>query len=79
MNFLKRTQRYYNNEYSKNYYLCVVKERIMTPNDYLKTIFQNLLKEKGKDYVEKCVAQYKNKDSQDRYRLKKALMKMLKE
>ena len=51
----------------------------MTPNDYLKTIFQNLLKEKGKDYVEKCVSNYKNKDSQDRYRLKKALMKMLKE
>lgn len=51
----------------------------MTPNDYLKTIFQNLLKEKGKDYVEKCVAQYKNKDSQDRYRLKKALLKMLRD
>ena len=51
----------------------------MTPNDYLKTIFTNLLKEKGKDYVDKCVAHYKNKDSQDRYRLKKALLKMLRE
>lgn len=51
----------------------------MTPNDYLKIIFKNLLKEKGQDYVEKCVSDYKNKDSQDRYRLKKALLKMLRE
>lgn len=59
--------------------MCRKKEIIMTPNDYLKIIFKNLLKEKGQDYVEKCVSDYKNKDSQDRYRLKKSLMKMLRE
>lgn len=51
----------------------------MTPNGFLKYILKQLVKEKGKAYVEKIVSEYDNKDSQDRYRVKKALYNMLKD
>lgn len=50
----------------------------MTPNQVLENILKELIKEKGIAYVELKCKEYKAKDAQDRYRLKRKLIKFLK-
>lgn len=54
------------------------KTRKMTPNQVLENILKELIKEKGIAYVELKCKEYKAKDAQDRYRLKRKLLKFLK-
>ena len=54
------------------------KTRKMTPNQVLENILKELIKEKGMAYVELKCKEYKAKDAQDRYRLKRKLLKFLK-
>lgn len=50
----------------------------MTPNQFIESIFIELLNEKGLTYVEEKCKSYSAKDAQDRYRVKKRLVKLLK-
>lgn len=50
----------------------------MTPNKFKEQILSELLKEKGETYVNEVCKKYSAKDAQDRYRLKKSLLKLLK-
>lgn len=50
----------------------------MTPNKFKEQILSELLKEKGETYVNEVCKKYPAKDAQDRYRLKKSLLKLLK-
>jgi len=54
------------------------KQEKMTPNQVLENILKELIKEKGIAYVELKCKEYKAKDAQDRYRLKRKLLKFLK-
>lgn len=49
----------------------------MTPQKYIEKILRELLVEKGESYVKKKCEEFEAKDAQDRYRLKKQLLKFL--
>ena len=53
------------------------KRKYMTPNQFKEQILSELLKEKGEIYVNEICKKYSAKDAQDRYRLKKSLLKLL--